>query len=686
MSYHFVRTQIATPTLLSRFSTALLLAVSFLIRVDASSVDSVSPIYGTQGSGSVTVTVTLGEDDLLDADQNAVPVSVNLGDLSGTSIARTDTTTVTADFTIDADETLGALDLEVTFSNLNGAAAIYSKVNAFWVTEDEDVSDGYVLYAPVGETTTYLVDNDGETQKTWESDYEPGLSVYLMDDGTLIRTGQADNDVFGHEGGHGGIVENYDWDGDLLWTIEYSSDTYCAHHDIEVLPNGNVLLIAWQLISEDDAIAAGRDPSSVADDGLWADSIIEMDTDGNIVWEWYIWDHIVQDFDSTKDNYVDDVSEYPGLIDVNYELTSSDLNEEDWTHINSIDYNEELNQILVSVHNFSEVWIIDHSTTTEEAASSSGGNSGMGGQLLYRWGNPQAFSAGTEDDQILYQQHDATWIPEGYPGEGNILIYNNKAGKLDDDQDYTTVVEFTPALNDDGLYDFDDDLGYYGPESVIWTWQDDPPTDFYVSSISGAQRQSNGNTIITNGQETYVIEVNSDGDQVNGDDGEPWEYEYEGDSNIIFRFERYTSDFAGFDGTELDDESAAEQYFGVTIDDDECIIDVPGFGFVYICEWPYVFIYDQQSWVCISDTSTSVDASSFSLSTLTVRDHWVYDFILGWYWTRDDVYPWMFIVEVEPDRNPHWTYFADVIGERRYFYYVTPDQWRGHGRSGLDEE
>lgn len=646
------KNQIVAPTLLFRFFATLLLAMLFLNKVYASDVESVSPLYGTQGSSNLTVTITLDEDARLSADQDAVPNSVTLGDLSGILITRTDTTTITADFTIDSDEVLGAMNLEVFFPDLDGAPVTYFKENTFWVTEDNEVSDGYILFAPFGVTTTYLIDNDGDTQKSWDSDYHPGLSVYLLEDGTLLRTGAADNDVFGAEGGAGGIVEQYDWDGDLLRTIEYSSDTYCAHHDIEMLPNGNILIIAWQLISEDDAIAAGRDSSELTGD-IWADSIIEIDPDGNIVWEWFVWDHLVQDFDSTKANYVDDVSDYPGRIDVNF--SDTDVSSTDWNHINSIDYNEELDQILVSVHNFSEVWIIDHSTTKEEAATASGGNSGKGGDLLYRWGNPNAYGAGADDDQILFTQHDATWLRSGYPGEGNILIFNNRGGSVVD-EDYTTVVEFTPSLNEDGLYDFDDDLGYYGPESPIWTWEDDPATDFYVSDISGAQRQRNGNTIITNGQQAYAIEVNSDGDQL-------WEYDNGNADWAVFRFERYAADFSGFDGTELDDETEAEHYFGAIDEEGEGWISVPSLGPVYVLDFPFFYFADQESWFYASVSTEGIG-------------YWIYDYVLGWMWTSDASYAWIYIVDA--DGISDWTYYGGVIDEDRYFFFVSLEQWRAY--------
>ena len=100
------------------------------------------------------------------------------------------------------------------------------------------------------------------------------------------------------------------------------------------------------------------------------------------------------------------MAKHPELIDLNFRLSqvsgSAYEPSSDWMHSNGIDYNPELDQIVLSARNFSEVWIIDHSTTTAEAAGHGGGKSGKGGDLLYRWGNPRAWRTGTRDDQQLF--------------------------------------------------------------------------------------------------------------------------------------------------------------------------------------------------------------------------------------------------------------------------------------------
>ncbi len=393
-------------------------------------------------------------------------------------------------------------------------------------------SEAYNLFAPLGSTSTYLMDNDGNVVYTWAGDYRPGNSVYLLENGNLLRTGNTGSSNF-DTGGAGGIVQEIATDGTVAWAFEYAGSQARLHHDIEPLPNGNVLMIAWELKTEAEAIAAGRSPSLIQDGELWPDHIIEVNPATNsIVWEWHVWDHLIQDDDNTRANY-GVVADHPELIDMNF--IGNGTSGADWNHTNAIDYNQTLDQILLSVRNLNEIWIIDHSTTTAEAAGHSGGNSGQGGDLLYRWGNPQAYGAGNAADQQFFVQHDAQWIPSGYPGAGNILVFNNGTGRSGGN--YSSVDEIIPPVDASGNYTLAAGLAY-GPATPTWTYTAGTPTDFYANRISSVQRLSNGNTLICDGPNGTFFEVTSGNELV-------WEYDYDG---AVFRVTRYTSDYPGFPG------------------------------------------------------------------------------------------------------------------------------------------
>ncbi|UCF50032.1 MAG: aryl-sulfate sulfotransferase [Thermoplasmatales archaeon] len=399
-----------------------------------------------------------------------------------------------------------------------------------------DIEKGYTLFSPERSQTTYLINYGKEVVQTWKSDYTPGHSAYLLENGNLLRPVFLGAHPVFLSGGMGGGVQEFDWNGTVLWDFKYSGDTYLSHHDIEPLPNGNILMIAWEQKTLNEAISAGRNPESVSVFGVWPDYIIEVKptgpTTGDIVWEWHVWDHLIQDFDQTKENY-GVVENHPELIDINFGVTNPD-----WLHTNSIDYNDEFDQILLSVHNFHEVWVIDHSTTTEEAAGHTGGNSGKGGDILYRWGNPRTYRAGGSNDQKLFGQHDARWIEPGFPGEGNILVFNNGLGRPEGK--YSSVDEIVPPVDDYGNYFYTTGLAY-GPEDPIWIYTAENPTDFYSSMISGAQRIANGNTVICNGKKGIFFEVTYEKETI-------WEYTNPYpiiNANAVFKIERYPSNYPG---------------------------------------------------------------------------------------------------------------------------------------------
>ncbi|MCZ7555848.1 MAG: aryl-sulfate sulfotransferase [Bacteroidia bacterium] len=419
---------------------------------------------------------------------------------------------------------------------------------------------GYTLFAPVRSNTTYLIDNDGKLLRSWKSAYFPGQAAMLLPDGSLLRAAAAESGHPFTAGGAAGRVERFDWSGTLTWSFDYFSDSYCTHHDVEVLPNGNILLIAWMKKSLSEAAAAGRNLSGATYTEVWSEKVIEVQPTGSnggvIVWEWDIWDHLVQDYDSTKANY-GIVSQHPELFDINF----GDM-KDDWLHINSVRYNALRDEIILSVHATHEVWVIDHSTTKAEAAGHTGGKRGKGGDLLYRWGNPQAYKMGNATDQKLFAQHDARWIDAGYPGAGNILIFNN--GPRRPGGAYSSIEEIVPPLAPDGSYERATDSAF-GPDRTAWTYKASPPASFFALNVSGATRLENGNTLICDGPDGVFFEVTAAGEIV-------WRYinpvsitgpMTQGDRpmrNTVFKINRYAPDYAGVAGRDLTPGGTIELY------------------------------------------------------------------------------------------------------------------------------
>ena len=291
--------------------------------------------------------------------------------------------------------------------------------------------NGFALYNGQGSNTTYLIDENENIAHTWNMNTECNYTVQLKKNGNLVRGTKYNQNNLGGAA-EGGRVQEIDPQGNIVWDYIYSNSNHLSHHDL-TLVGDNVLLTAWEVKSAAEITAAGY-TGNVGNSGKWPTHFIELEPDGNgsanIVWEWHIWDHLCQDVDPNKPNYVNNISDHPELIDINMIQGGGGGgpgggSSGDWFHVNGVDYNEDLDQIAFSSRFASEIYIIDHSTTTAEASSSSGGNSGMGGDILYRWGNPSNYDM--PGSQVIPNAvHDVRWIAnDGRPNSGFLQIFNN---------------------------------------------------------------------------------------------------------------------------------------------------------------------------------------------------------------------------------------------------------------------
>jgi hypothetical protein len=406
------------------------------------------------------------------------------------------------------------------------------------IKNDSRAYQGYTLLAPITSKMVYLVDMEGRVIRTWEGEAPGNLCVYLLENGHLLRYGRLAEQTFGDGAGAAGHIQEFTFQGEPVWDYRFASTMQLAHHDIFRMPSGDVLMIVWEKKSPEQAVAAGRRPETVGQSQLLVDSIYEIQptgkTSGKVVWEWHVWDHLIQDHDSSKVNF-GDVAAHPELVDLNFGegaiaaiVANKDELEKlksigyvgsvspnkkpapvraDWMHSNAVAYNAELDQILLNVLEFNEFWIIDHSTTTAEAAGHGGGKFGRGGDLLYRWGNPRAYRAGTTKDQKLFGQHNTHWIPTGCPGEGHLLVFNN--GSRRTGGAYSSVDELALPVGPDGRYAHPVGTAF-GPLAPVWTYSAPKRSEFYAEFISGANRLPNGNTLICSGPTGTIFEVTPD--------------------------------------------------------------------------------------------------------------------------------------------------------------------------------
>ena len=330
-----------------------------------------------------------------------------------------------------------------------------------------NVFDGYTLYTETTPNITYLIDNDLNVINEWDNECTPASMGYLQPDSTLIYPCRQDDIVLDGVAAGGGRIIHYDWDGTILWDWQCDWE-YQLHHDIEITPNGTILAVAMEDI-----------------DGFRPDVILEIEpvglNDANLVWVWKVSEHMSEELDNPYTFY-----------------SHAGYNQLDWNHFNAVSLNEYGN-ILLSSRNWCEIYIIER---------------GSNNDLLYRWGNPQTY--GGEGEQVFHAQHGVNQIPIGYPGEGNIIVFNNMNIQGQQEDGNSVIVEFTPNLETlEG--------------EVVWTFEE----DFYARKQSGAFRLPNGNTFVSvSDNEGYMFEVTQHGDIV-------WEHQSDG----INRAQKYSLDY-----------------------------------------------------------------------------------------------------------------------------------------------
>jgi hypothetical protein len=404
---------------------------------------------------------------------------------------------------------------------------------------------GLTLLYPHNQPNAMLINLCGNVVHQWINDESrrPGNVAHLLPNGDLIwahRSTDVAQDVI-WAGGGGATIERISWDNEPIWSYTLNDSMGRFHHDFVPLNNGHVIAIAWEKMDSLACIAAGRLPENLTSEGLWSERLIELEPDSmggaDIVWEWRAWDHLIQDHDSTLNNF-GAIEDAPNRININFGMPSSI--DADWLHMNSLDIQPSTGHILMSVPTFDELWIIDRNDT--EAG------------LKWRWGNPEAHGLGDSESQQLHYQHSAQWLDAPYlqnsPDFGKIAVFNNRNPGATGP--YSSAHIINPQW-DDSTGAFVDVDGFYAPLNFDWTWTATTPTDFFSSGLSNFDRLPNGNNLILSGRTGEIFEFTATGDTA-------WYYRLplqagtpiaQGtamgiNDNLLFRAKRYPAGYPAF--------------------------------------------------------------------------------------------------------------------------------------------
>ena len=246
--------------------------------------------------------------------------------------------------------------------------------------------------------------------------------------------------------------------GEIQWKYDTQGPT---HHDLEVSDNGNIITFLYRkALPEDVEIDIGCKNSEI-----FTDSVLQINRNGDRLFEWQFHEHFLdvlkkQQCDSKTMQHMKH-SDYASRLDWTHPNAVNVLKDNKWYRKGHKEFRP--GNILVTVHHFSKIMLID------------------------RESSEVVWSYEGDDDYPLEHSHEAKMIPKGYPGAGNILIFDN--GHL---RKYTRVIEIDPIT-----------------KKTLWVYQD--PGKFYSIWAGSHQRLKNRDTFISDDMSGRAFIVNRQG-------------------------------------------------------------------------------------------------------------------------------------------------------------------------------
>ena len=338
----------------------------------------------------------------------------------------------------------------------------------------KDKFDSNPIFAiRLGAKSSAVINKEGEIISEFSFTNKLGNDIEILPNGELLGIFKTDDRDDFSFGGSGGILRRVTADKQTLWKYVIASETELAHHDLEILPKGNVMTIVWEEIPIEQAQALGAQTQGP----IYTEKLVEIDPNTNqIVWQWRSVDHLIQDVDESASTF-GGIRENPRKININY---NSNIENGDWMHANGIVYDHTRDLIFMTVNFYDEVWVIDHSATTEQARTGEGGDYNVGGDLVYRFGNPSAY--GSDAPPIFDRVHHPNFSNDSHT---QMLFYSNGNNS---EQSVVFELQLPATLVLDGQNE--------NLPTEVWRFTD---PELYNRIVSGAVKLPNGNVLICEG-------------------------------------------------------------------------------------------------------------------------------------------------------------------------------------------
>jgi outer membrane protein assembly factor BamB len=348
---------------------------------------------------------------------------------------------------------------------------------------------GYTIVTPASQNASYLIDMAGRVVHAWRYSWLRGFYGRLLENGNLILLG-TDSSVPVPQIPEGTVppfeVNVRRLGGNATHIVEMDWDgnvvwqyeNHSIHHDFVRLPNGNTLVNEWVQMPEDVASSVRGGYRERNLPPMLSDDFVEVDAAGKEVRRVSLWKLL----DPVRDP----------ICPLERRL--------EWTHTNSLDVNAD-GETLFSCRTNSRIGIIT-----------------ADGKLRWKYGFPD-----------ISHQHHATFL-----SNGNVQVFDN--GMHRRGMPRSSIVEVDPK-----------------DSKMVWQYTADPDIQFLSAHISGADRLAGGNVLVCEGATGRLFEVTAKKEIV-------WEwtspFSHRGPQgnlmNWVFRAYRYSPEHPALTGRELD--------------------------------------------------------------------------------------------------------------------------------------